>query len=122
MSQRLRHPRLLLEDMRDNSSLVAQFLTGKTRDDFLSDIMLQFSVVRALEIVGEACKQFMDQVPDAQQRLSQIPFRSLYAFRNRLVHGYASLDMETIWELATAYLPPVLESLRKVLSHGSDLP
>jgi hypothetical protein len=45
--------------MLDAARAALVFTSGRTRDDLSADLMLQFALVRALEIVGEAAARMM---------------------------------------------------------------
>jgi uncharacterized protein with HEPN domain len=110
MSTSIRHRRLYLQDMRDYANSAAEFVVSRTEKDFETDLMLQFAVIRALE------------VPDAEKRFPQIPFRAVYAMRNFLIHGYTTLNLENIWRVTTQEIPPLLTALDSALANWpSDL-
>ena len=46
--------RVRIQHMIDAAETAAQFIAGKRRDELDSDRMLQFAVLRAIEILGEA--------------------------------------------------------------------
>jgi uncharacterized protein with HEPN domain len=122
MSTSIRHRRLYLQDMRDYANSAAEFVVSRTEKDFETDLMLQFAVIRALEVIGEAARQFQVRVPDAEKRFPQIPFRAVYAMRNFLIHGYTTLNLENIWRVTTQEIPPLLTALDSALANWpSDL-
>jgi len=44
-------------DMIEAADMVASFIQGMNKEQFLADKKTQFAVVRALEIIGEAAKK-----------------------------------------------------------------
>ena len=52
-----RDPRAYLWDARDSADAIAEFVTGRTLNDYLADRMLRSAVERQFEIVGEALRQ-----------------------------------------------------------------
>ena len=50
-----------LRHMRDAASLAVSFAAGRTREELDADVMLQFALVRALEIIGEAACHLSDE-------------------------------------------------------------
>lgn len=95
---------------------IEEFTFGKTEQEFLSDVLCQFAVIRAIELLGEAAKQLMEVAPDAQSRFPSLPIREMYATRNRLIHGYATVLPQTVWEIVTMQVPPLQEKLRSLLT------
>jgi len=55
-------------DMIEAADMVASFIQGMNKEQFLADKKTQFAVVRALEIIGEAAKK----VPDSIRPVTQI--------------------------------------------------
>jgi uncharacterized protein with HEPN domain len=117
MSRRGSHARAYVEDMLDYAKHIEQFISGITQDQFLVDVMRQFAVIRAIEVIGEAAKQFQAVVADAENRFPTIPFQEIYATRNRLIHGYASLDLEVVWRIASREIEPLRKSLERCLQN-----
>jgi uncharacterized protein with HEPN domain len=65
-------------------------------------------VVRALEIIGEATKRLSDATKAAHP---QVDWRSMARMRDRLIHGYISVDYEIVWDVITSAIPPLLARL-----------
>ena len=79
-----------LADMIAAADRIAAFTSGKTYQDYLASDLLRSGVERQFEIVGEALRKLAELNPD---RASKIPeYRRIIAFRNVLVHGYASVE------------------------------
>jgi uncharacterized protein with HEPN domain len=105
-----------MKDMLDVCQQIQTYTAGLTLDEFVANRMVQDAVVRNIEILGEAAKQLLEVLPDAVQRFPSIPFRDMYVTRNRLIHGYDSLVLETVWEVAMLEIPSVLASVRSILA------
>lgn len=64
--------------------------------------MLALSLVRLLEIIGEAANNvsegFRSEHPD-------IPWRKVVGIRKRLIHGYFDLDLDIVWDTVRKDLP-----------------
>ena len=84
------------------------FLAGKTYYSFLEDPVLGHAAVRLLEIIGEAAFNTTSATRDAHP---DVPWRDIIGTRHRLVHGYFAVDMEIVWETATAKVPVLLALL-----------
>lgn len=101
-----------LRDIRGAAQKAVRFASGRTLEDAQSDEMLLFALVRALEIVGEASKNVSATFRDAHPEL---PWQPMARTRDRLIHGYTSVNPEIIWRIVTDDLPPLLEVLDKVI-------
>lgn len=117
MTRRGGRARPYVEDMLEYAKHIESFVQGKTEQDFLVDVILQFAVIRAIEVLGEAAKQFQRAVPDSEVRFPSIPFQDIYATRNRLIHGYASVNPALVWRIATRQITPLRRILEEALAN-----
>lgn len=83
------------------------------RDAFMADTLIQDGVVRNLEVIGEAAKRIPGEYRDAHPA---IPWRSLAALRDVLIHQYEGVSLTEVWEITQQH-PPLLR-----LSIASLLP
>jgi uncharacterized protein with HEPN domain len=107
--------RVRLQDMLAEARRVQEFLADKSHDELLQDTMLSYAVIRAIEIVGEAAAQTSSEL---QQRHPEIPWRNMIGMRNRIVHGYSSVDLNIVWEVATRNLPTLMPLLKNIRLNG----
>lgn len=89
------------------------------RADLDTDRKLNLSLVRLLEILGEAANRV--SIED-QRQYPQIPWAQLISLRNRLIHGYDQVDFDVLWQILTQDLPPLLDELDQIVSPGADRP
>lgn len=75
---------------------------------FLNDELTQDTVIRNLEIVGEASSNIGKHFPKFIEADSDVPFSSAYEMRNALAHGYLKL----IWKLSGKQLSGIYPSSR----------
>jgi uncharacterized protein with HEPN domain len=79
-----------LRHMMDYAKEAVAMARGKTRTDLDRERQLNLSLVRLLEIVGEAA----GRVPaEERARHPDIPWIEIVGLRNRLIHGYDSVDL-----------------------------
>ncbi len=89
-----------------------------TQADFLVDETLKRSVVRSIEIIGEAAKKlpsdFKDKHPDVQ-------WKRVAGMRDRLIHGYFGVDYYLAWDVATNKLPELKRQIIQIIGdEGTD--
>ena len=102
-----------LWDAHDALGDLAQFVEGRSFHDYTADTMLRAAAERKLEVAGEALNQLRALDPELASRVPRI--REIVAFRNILAHGYATLDNEQVWRLATVQAPELRVSLAAML-------
>lgn len=109
--------RVYLDDMLECASHVLEYTAGMTFEQFLADRRTYDAVLRNLEIMGEAAKQ----VPsDVRLRFPEIPWREVARFRDRLAHGYRSLDDEIVWDVVQHRIPDLQVRIRHALTNHGD--
>lgn len=72
-----------------------------------------------IEIIGEAASQVTES---ARRNLAHIPWRHIISMRNRLVHGYFSVNLDIVWETVQDDLPKLLADLARAMAtedHGA---
>jgi len=97
-----RNPKLYLTDILDSIKQIEEYLSGFTLEMFEEDLEKQDSVMRRLEIIGEAAKQLQD---DFKKLHSEVPWRDIADFRNVLIHEYSGIKRERVWEVVERDLP-----------------
>jgi uncharacterized protein with HEPN domain len=97
-----------LSDMRDAIRAAREFSQDVTFEEFRNNREKQFAVIHALEIVGEAAKQVPASV---REEFPDIPWRDIAGMRDRLIHGYFSVNLERLWNTVRDDLPDLEERL-----------
>lgn len=101
-----------LRHMLDYSRKAVAMIEGRAREDLNRDEMLCLALTRALEVIGEAATRVSQA---GQQQHGQIPWPEIVGLRNRLVHGYDSMDLDVLWDIVQQDLPPLIEQLQAIL-------
>lgn len=109
-----------LWDARRAAERIARFTAGRSYDDYLADEMLRSAVERQFEIVGEAFAGLRRMAPDLAVGVSDLP--RIVAFRNVLIHGYATVDDRLVWGVIEGNLPGLLALLSRLLGEAGDEP
>ena len=86
------------------------------RVSFDGDRLLQLGVVRLLEIMGEAAARSPESV---KRQHPSVPWREISDLRNRLIHGYDSIDLDIVWSILHDDLPALIVQLESILGPDS---
>jgi len=104
---------IALRHMRDHAQEALAMVEGRTRPDLDSNRMLNLSLVRLLEVVGEAA----NRIPPAERaKYRGIPWADIVGLRNRLIHGYHEVDFDILWQIVTLDLSRLVGVLEGILS------
>jgi len=74
---------------------------------------LQLAVQKLIEIVGEALRQAEESDREAVQAIPELRF--VVDTRNRLVHGYDTVDYGVLWDIVEYRLPQLQDRLQLLL-------
>jgi uncharacterized protein with HEPN domain len=108
-------PRKYLWDALHAAELVHNFARGQSFADYQSNAMLRSAVERQFEIIGEALNQLSKVDPEAASHVPDL--RRIVAFRNILIHGYATVDDALVWQVIIDKLPGLQQALTELLNH-----
>lgn len=103
----------LLRDMLEHARRAVAAVAEKERSDLESDFVLAAALERFIEVIGEAATKLS---PGTKAGAPQIPWREIIGMRNRLVHGYASVDHDIVWDVVSGDLTDVIDSLEVLLA------
>jgi uncharacterized protein with HEPN domain len=121
LKQRCSMPRhddvIRMEHMLDHAREAVSLIENTGRKDLNSNRILSLALVRLLEIVGEAASHISK---DTQSKYPSIPWAQVISLRNRLIHGYDSIDMDILWEILTKDFPLLIPELETILPKKTD--
>lgn len=98
---RLRH---ILDAAREALS----FARGRSRADLDIDRQLVLSLVKEVEIIGEAAYQLSDET---RASVPDMPWEDIIGMRHRLVHAYFDINLDIVWRTVEEDLPAVVTIL-----------
>ncbi|NLV27776.1 MAG: DUF86 domain-containing protein [Methanomicrobiales archaeon] len=98
----------LLADIREMCSDAITFLGDRTREELMHDRQLQYALIRCLEVISEAAKLISS---DTKERYPEIPWSEYAKTRDFLIHSYAKIDTDIIWQSVKYDLPELLRIL-----------
>ena len=102
--------------MLDAAREALDFVRGKTEHSVGEDRQLVLSLVKEIEIVGEAAGKVSEPT---RKQLPQIPWADIVDMRNHLIHVYFDIDVGVVWDTVSKDLPPPVAALQNAL--GVDL-
>lgn len=106
-------PDVYLHHILDAIGRIERYMIDVDKEAFLADdSMVAAAVVREFEIIGEAMAQMADTY---KKQYSSVPWREIKDMRNRLIHGYFSVDYEIVWKSATQDLPVLKQQIEALL-------
>ncbi|OUO94035.1 HepT-like ribonuclease domain-containing protein [Cloacibacillus sp. An23] len=103
--------KIIIEKIVRHADRILAYCRGVSYEKFSADAMLSDACVFNLGQIGELANQLDDDFTRSHQ---EIPWRSLYGLRNRIVHDYDGVNMNLIWTIIAEDLKPLRDNLSKI--------
>ncbi len=96
----------------ESLELIEEFTKNFTREEFKNDEKTQAAVIEKIQIIGEAAKNVSEALKD---RYSNIPWKEMARTRDKLVHGYFSVDLDLTWDIVIKDLPGLKTNIQEII-------
>lgn len=116
-----RTPEFLLHIL-EAISRIQTYTSGMSSADFAGDPLVQDAVIRNIEIMGEAARNILNFDPSFAPAHPEIPLRDVYLMRNRVAHGYFTVDVAIVWNAVSSEIPALREHISKAIPAGENPP
>lgn len=101
-----------IKHMLDAAREAQSFAEGRSRQELTGDRQLTLSLVKCVEIVGEAASRVSE---DAKTELPSLPWLDIIGMRNRLIHAYYDVNLDILWDTVTSELPGLVAELEEAV-------
>ena len=102
-----------VEDILDAMDKAEILVEGFAYEEFEIDFRTNFAVVRALEIIGEAAKRLPMSL---REQYPAIPWRGMAGMRDRIIHGYDTVDLQIVWDVVKQDIPKIKPLIQQILA------
>lgn len=104
--------RLYTEDIRDAIKKIEKYTKDLDFYTFVKDEKTIDAVVRNLSIIGEAVKNFPNEL---KSKYPQVPWKEIAGTRNKAIHEYFGIDEDILWKTIKEDLPPFKKQISEIL-------
>jgi len=105
----MRQTENILETILTNCKKVTAFIHDISKESFIADDEKQYAVCMALLQIGE----MVALLPDAYKaQHPHTPWRQIRGMRNTIVHAYARLEIELLWQTISEDIPALLQDIQ----------
>lgn len=101
-----------LQDIIQAADHIASFTKNFSIEELALDKLRYFAVVKNVEIIGEAAYMLSREFKEAH---GDIPWSDIIRMRHVLVHGYASILPELLWQTALEDVPKLKKQVEGIL-------
>ena len=102
-----------LEDIVEYSANVLKIIEDVTFEEFSSNILVYYSTMKNVEIVGEAAYMLTKEFKASH---AEIPWKQVEGMRHVLVHGYSQVLPQILWATAKESIPEIKKQAEAYLS------
>jgi uncharacterized protein with HEPN domain len=113
----MRNDEAVLLDIDMAARRITGFVQGLTFEQFFADERTWSAVLYQVSVIGEAVKRLSDTY---RAQHPSIPWTQMAGMRNKVIHGYDTVDFERVWETATVSVPELRAALSPLIA--SDTP
>ena len=106
--------RKYLLDIQLAADRIDRFCSAKRFEQYLADEMLRSAVERQFGIIGEALSRLAKDDPEVAAAIPD--HGTIVAFRNILIHGYATVDDRIVWGVIENHLAQLRKTVRELLA------
>ena len=104
-------PIVFIEHILECIELIEEYTRGVTKEEFFKSKQLQDSVIRRIEVIGEATKNISQEIKD---KYFQIPWKRISGMRDILIHEYWGIDLNLTWNIATQEMQNFKKSILEI--------
>ncbi|TXI32384.1 MAG: DUF86 domain-containing protein [Niabella sp.] len=102
-----------IHDILEQINIVENFISGISKDQFMSDEKTQYAVVRGIELIGEISNKLSDEFI---AEYKDFPYREMRGMRNRLIHEYDNVDIVKVYDVAYIHLPVLKKQVLNLIN------
>jgi uncharacterized protein with HEPN domain len=113
----MRRDLLFLTEMIDAAEQAIGLVEGRSVDQIEADRTVKDALMWNYTVLGEAAAKLSDELRGEHP---EVPWRLAVALRNRIVHGYWSIDVDVVHTTSAAQLPGLVQQLRQILAAETD--
>ena len=112
-----RRLKLFIEDILESIKLIEKYLGNTSKENLDNNQKLKDSIVRRLEIIGEAVKNIPDNF---RKKYPEVPWKKIAGLRDIIIHTYFSIDLDITWDIIKKDLPDLKEKMLKIRTEMKD--
>ena len=103
--------RLFIEDILESIKLIEKYMGNISKENLGNNQELKDSIVRRLEIIGEAVKNIPDNF---RSKYPEIPWKKIVGLRDIIIHTYFNIDLDITWDIIKKDLPDLKKKISKI--------
>lgn len=107
-----KNPKVFLEHIIESINLIEIYIENQTFASFKNSVQLQDSLIRRLEVMGEAIKNLPNEL---KNQYPEVAWKSIAGMRDILIHEYFGVDLELTWRVLIIEIPKLKKQTQSIL-------
>ena len=103
----------LVRQIADEIDVINKLLKSKTFDEVINDIFLKRTLIKCLDVIGEASKKISEEFKSSHPDIS---WRSIIDTRNKIIHDYSGIDYDIIRSIVNSDIPELEFQIKNILN------
>jgi len=104
-------PLVFIKHVRDSINEIESFIENVSKEKFIGEKLIQNAVIRSVEVIGEAVKNLPLEF---REKYEDIPWSGIAGMRDKIIHHYFGVDLETIWKVIKEDIPELKQKILKI--------
>lgn len=105
-------PKVTLRQVTDHARHAQELCAQNTFAGILTDWQKRAAFERTMEVLGEAVKRLP---PELTARYPAVDWRGIAGMRDRVSHGYDTIDYGLLWQAVETRVPGLLVTIEQML-------
>jgi uncharacterized protein with HEPN domain len=105
--------RIYLYDINNYCSKTTYFVNDINFEKFISDERILLSVIRCLEVIGEASKHIPLEIKNLYPEIS---WKVIAGMRDYLIHDYKGINNHLVWKTAKEDIPELQKGIKLIIN------
>lgn len=105
-------PLIFIKHIKESIMNIESFSKNLSKKAFIKNRLKQSAIIREIEIIGEAVKN----IPNSfRKKYPKIPWSKIAGARDKIIHHYFGLDLDTVWEIIEKDLPDLKKKINEIV-------
>ena len=102
----------LLQGIIKHCNKINEKMSNLTKEQFDTDEDLIIIICFSIMQIGELAKNFSD---DFITKYSALPWKQIKGMRDKVAHGYGTIDLDKVWDTALVNINPLLQYCEQII-------
>jgi|SRR3989344_1762774 len=102
---------VFIEHILENINKIESFSNNLSRKEFNNNELVQYAIIRATEIIGEAVANLSNSF---KEKYPEILWKEIVGTRDKMIHHYFGVNLDLVWDIIKKDLPNLKEKMLKI--------